>query len=98
MSDELKKTLTDLKEKYRGHLTLLNYSPNTIKGRLFYLNRFFAYLQALGIEEITAVTKETIRDYQIHLYEEINRKGEPNAIITQNNQLKVVKSFFRFLC
>jgi integrase/recombinase XerD len=98
MSDELKKTLTDLKEKYRGHLTLLNYSPNTIKGRLFYLNRFFAYLQALGIEEITAVTKETIRDYQTHLYEEINRKGEPNSIVTQNNQLKVVKSFFRFLC
>jgi integrase/recombinase XerD len=98
MGDELRKPLTDLREKYRQHLTLLNYSLNTIKGHLFYLKRFFRYLKEKNIDEITAVTKETIRDYQTYLYEEINFKGEPNGVVTQNNALKVVKSFFRFLC
>lgn len=86
-----------LKEKYRAHLTILNYSEKTVKGHIFYLNRFFKYLRELGIPALTAVTKDTIRDYQTHLYEEINFKGQPNSVSTQNNNLKVVKSFFRFL-
>jgi integrase/recombinase XerD len=90
--------MIDLQEKYRQHLTLLNYSTGTIQGHLFYLNRFLRYLKEIGIEEITGVTKDTIRNYQAHLYEEINTKGEPNSVSSQNNALKVVKSFFRFLC
>lgn len=90
--------LDTLKDKYNAHLTVLNYSPNTVKGHLFYLNRFFKYLREMDIEEFTAVTKDAMRDYQAHLFEEINFKGQPNTVRTQNNALKVVKSFFRFLC
>ena len=93
--------MTDLnafKEKYREHLTILNYSLNTVKGHVFYLNRFFRYLREMGIEEIAAVTKDASRDYQTHLYEEINFKGQPNSVSYQNSNLKAVKSFFRFLC
>jgi integrase/recombinase XerD len=86
-----------LAEKYRVHLTVLNYAPGTIKNHLFYLNRFFAYLAGIGIAEAPAVTRDAVRDYQIHLYEEINRKGEPNSVSAQNNALKTVKAFFRFL-
>lgn len=89
--------LDSLKAKYREHLTILNYSPNTIKSHLFYLNRFIRFLRDMGIEEITAVAKDTVRDYQAHLFEEINFKGQPNTVRTQNNALKVVKSFFRLL-
>ncbi len=97
MSDEFKKSLEDLRDKYREHLTILNYAAATIKGHIFYLNRFFKYLREAGITEITAITKDTIRDYQTHLYEEINFKGQPNSVSTQNNNLKGVKSFLRFL-
>jgi len=90
--------LDAFREKYKNHLTILNYSANTIKGHIFYLNRFFTYLKENNIEEITSVTKDTNRDYQTSLYEEINKRGEPNSVSTQNNALKVVKSFFRFLC
>ena len=89
--------LQALADKYRRNLAILIYSPNTVKGYLFYLNRFFRYLEEVSISEITAVTRDTVRDYQIHLYEELNRKGEPNSVFAQNNALKVVKSFFRFL-
>ena len=90
--------MTDLQiEKYREHLTVLNYSASTIKAHLFYIHRFRTYLKTFSIEAMTAVTKQTVRDYQIHLYEAINKRGEPNSVATQNNALKGVKSFFRFL-
>lgn len=90
--------MESLAERYREHLLVSNYAPGTIKSHLFYLKRFFAYLRENAITEITAVTKETIRDYQTHLYEEINFKGQPNSVLSQNNAFNVVKSFFRFLC
>ena len=89
--------LLSLTEKYRKHLTVLNYAPRTISGHIFFLNRFFKYLAELGIADISAVTKDAVRDYQTHLYEAINRKGAPNCVSYQNGHLKTVKCFFRFL-
>jgi integrase/recombinase XerD len=90
-------TMQNLFEKYRQHLIILNYSPRTIHGRLLYLNRFLTHLAELNITRITAVTKEIISDYQTHLFEEINSRGEPNCVCTQNSVLGIVKSFFSFL-
>jgi len=56
-----------------------------------------AWLKDNNITDILSVTKDTIKDYQIALYEEINQKGQPNSVCSQNNRLKVVKSFFRYL-
>jgi integrase/recombinase XerD len=89
--------LNDFAEKYRQHLTILNYAPGTIKGHLFFLNRFIKYLDETGITEIAGVTRDVIRDYQTHLYETINNRGEPNSVFHQNNNMKAVKAFFRFL-
>lgn len=93
MSEDLEHT----KDKYREHLTVLGYAKSTINGHIFSLNRFFKYLMDQNVDKIAAVTKEMIRDYQTHLFEEINFKGDPNSVCTQNNKLKVVKAFFRFL-
>ncbi|MEW6118366.1 MAG: tyrosine-type recombinase/integrase [Nitrospirota bacterium] len=91
--------MQNLIERYCTHLQTLNYAKKTIEGQLFYLNRFRAYLRDIGITEIAGVTRETIRDYQVHLFEEINTNtGEPNSVSYQNRNLQVVKSFFRFLC
>jgi len=83
----------DLIEKYRQSLTILNYSQKTIKTYLFHLGEFAAWLPA----DISSVSKETIRDYQTHLFEGITQKGQPHSVGYQNNGLKAVKSFFRFL-
>lgn len=91
--------MQSLIEKYRDHLITLNYAVKTAKGSFFYLNRFLVWLNKNGITEITAVTKDVIRDYQMHLFEEINNHtGEWNSVTYQNRNLLVVKSFFRFLC
>jgi integrase/recombinase XerD len=87
----------ELCEQYRQHLRILNLAEGTIKGHIFSLNRFFAWLRETGVDQLAAVTKETIRDYQAYLFEEINSKGMPNSVFHQNNRLKAVKSFYRFL-
>ena len=84
-------------EKYKQQLLILHYAARTIDSHAFYLNRFFAWLEAQGIAGITAVTKNTVQDYQAHLYEQINRNGDPTGAHTQNQALSIVKSFFRFL-
>ena len=89
--------LNDFAEKYRQHLAIRNYAPGTIKGHLFFLNRFIKYLDEINITEIAAVTRDVVQDYQTHLYETINKRGEPNSVFHQNNNMKAVKAFFRFL-
>jgi integrase/recombinase XerD len=89
--------MQNLLEKYRQHLIILNYSGRTIHGHLFSLNRFFTYLAGINVTEITAVTKDILRDYQTHLFEVINNRGNPNSVRTQNMAISVVKNFFRFL-
>jgi integrase/recombinase XerD len=104
MNDELKNPPSspfvkggDLANKYREHLAVLRYAAGTIKRYLYFLNRFLAYLEGQGVTDIAAVTRDNIRDYQTQLYETINARGEPNSVFHQNNNLKVIKSFFRFL-
>jgi len=87
-----------LRDKYRDHFLTLNYAKKTVQAHVFYLNRFFAWLKGIGIGEPAAVTKDTIREYQAHLFEEINANtGQPNAVTYQNRSLQAVKAFFRFL-
>lgn len=87
----------ELFEKYIESLRTLNLAQGTIKGQSFLLNRFLEYLKENNITDIAAVTKETVRDYQTHLFEEINSKGTVNSVFYQNNKLKAVKAFFHYL-
>jgi integrase/recombinase XerD len=89
--------LNAVKEKYQQHLTIINYAPETAKRYIYFLNRFFAWLEAQGVEEIGGVTKDLIQDYQLHLFETTNSRGEPNSVFHQNNALKAIKSLFHFL-
>ncbi len=51
----------------------------------------------MGVPDIAAVTRDLVRDYQTHLHEETNDKGEAKEAATQNNALRGIKLFFRFL-
>ena len=90
-------SLNEFARKYCEHLTVLGYAVGTVKAELFFLNRFFKYLAEINVAELAAVTRDIMRDYQVHLYEELNFKGEPNGVAYQNNNLRSVKAFFRFL-
>lgn len=91
------KSFSDFLKKYQQHLLVIHYAERTIEGHVFYLNRFFAWVSHLDISDVTAVTKNHVSDYQAHLYEQVNRNGEPIGASCQNHVLGIVKSFFRFL-
>jgi integrase/recombinase XerD len=93
MNDEL----NTFREKYRQHLVVIHYALETIKRYVYFLNRFFAWIEDQGITEVSKITKEIVLDYQAHLYEIINSRGEPNSVFHLNNTLKALKGFFRFL-
>lgn len=84
-------------DKYRTYLQVKNYAVRTVEEYISDINWFMKWLRENKIEQITAVGKETIRDYQTHLYEETNRNDEPNSISRQNRKLAAVKSLFRYL-
>lgn len=84
-------------EKYVERMKVLNYSARTIEGRRYDLFKFFRFLGQMGVSDIAAVTREMVRDYQTHLYEETNAKGETNGVQAQNNGMRTVKLLFRFL-
>jgi integrase/recombinase XerD len=89
--------MIDLVGEYQKHLTVLNYASGTVRGNLFHLHRFLGFIREGGIHEISGVTKDVIQAYQMDLSERINHRGEPNSVASQNNALKAVRSFFRFL-
>jgi integrase/recombinase XerD len=89
--------LTAYGEKWLERLQVLNYAKRTIEERRFYLFKFFRFLGEMGVPDIAAVTRDLVRDYQTHLHEETNDKGEGNGVATQNNALRGIKLFFRFL-
>ncbi len=90
--------ISRLTKEYYNHLIIENYAAGTINGHTSSLNRFITWLKENDIQNITAITKDTIREYQTYLYQEINSKGQPNTTASQNNKLSVVKSFFKYLC
>jgi len=92
-----KEKLELLKGRYRQYLEVLNRSPLTVKGDLFSLKEFFKYLGEMNIVDVADVSARIIQDYQKHLYYMKNNKDEQNAVSTQNNYLKAVKTFFQFL-
>ena len=83
--------------EYCQHLNIRNFSAGTMVRYVSYLVRFFDWLKSRNISEISQVASGTIKEYQLHLYAYVNRKGTPNSVCYQNNNLKAIKSYFRFL-
>lgn len=91
-------TTKRLIEKYQESMKISNLADKTITGNIRYLNKFFQYLEKThGITDMDKITKEMIYEYQIYQYERINRMGNLNTVAEQNNALKPVKHFFRYL-
>lgn len=86
-----------LAQRYRQHLEVLNRSSETIRHYRWCLKKFFTYLHQIYIDDIHEITSKIVVEYQKHLFYSENTKGRQDTIRTQNNHIKVVKDFFRFL-
>jgi integrase/recombinase XerD len=83
--------------RYRQYLEVINRSMETVRSYTYHLRKFMAYLLEMNIRDVQDVTTKVILDYQKHCYYFENRNGCQDTIKSQNNHLKVVKDFFRFL-
>lgn len=86
-----------LSNGYIRSLKVRNFSIRTIAATTWKLNKFLDYLTAQGIDLVDRISAQTIRDYQMSLYQSINRKGRPNTVGYQNGLLSTAKNFTRYL-
>jgi integrase/recombinase XerD len=96
MKEESITQLKLLLARFKEHLEMENYSAKTISDYLNQLHFFPQYLQTTPLEELSQIDKETIHQYQLHLYNN-QRRGKSLSLETQYARLVPLKTFFRWL-
>ena len=91
------KQFKPLSVAYLRSLKVRNLSQRTIDHVHWMLEKFFVYLQSCNITHVDQITSQTVRDYQMTLFESLNSRGRPNSIAYQNRMLSAAKNFTRFL-
>jgi integrase/recombinase XerD len=86
-----------LMERYRSYLELRNYSPRTIEGQLGSIKLFRRFLDETQQPELTAVTTETLHEFQRWHFYRPTFHGTIRGIPYQNRVLTAVKGLFKFL-
>ena len=86
-----------LSAAYLRSMKVRNLSKRTIDHVAWMLEKFLTYLQACDITHVDQIASQTVRDYQMALFESLNNKGQPNSISYQNRMLSAAKNFTRFL-
>ncbi|MBZ0166485.1 MAG: phage integrase N-terminal SAM-like domain-containing protein, partial [Candidatus Omnitrophica bacterium] len=83
--------------RYQKYMHVLNYSERTVNEYVRLLGHFTEYLTERSIQSIQNVTKADILDYQKHVYYQKTSKGHVLRPRSQNNFLRTVKCFYKFL-
>ena len=89
-------SLKALAAAYIRSLKIRNFSQATIAATTWKLNKFLLFLESEQIEHVDHISAAAVRDYQMCLYQSINRKGQPNTIAYQNGLLATAKQFLKF--
>jgi integrase/recombinase XerD len=83
--------------RFGEHLELRRFSPRTVASYGAELRPFFEFLEEQGVDQLTAVTRETLQSYQVHLHGLRQPNGKPLTVSTQSCKLTAILGFFRFL-
>ena len=89
--------LKALAAAYLRWLAVRNLSERTIGAVSWKLARFCDYLETCGIDQVDRITSQTVRNYQMALFESLNSRGRPNTVAYQNGLLSAARQFLRFL-
>lgn len=85
------------KNRWRQHMEILNKAERTLIESLRMLDFFIIFLTKTGITSIYDITKEHVSQYRKEVFYHLNDKGQQNSFHTQNNYIRVMKTFFYFL-
>lgn len=87
---------TDI-EQYLLWLGVHNYAKTTTADRRRYLDYFTSFIADKGIDDVTLVTFEVLKEYQEALFAHRKANGDPLTFGTQAQRLIPVQQFFSWL-
>lgn len=79
---------------YEGHLKILKQSDKTIKAYTQHINCFLEWIIAKGIYDLREIIYEHIKEYQLMLMNELDKRYTINTI---HLKLRSIKQFFAYL-
>jgi integrase/recombinase XerD len=74
-----------------------NYSPDTVRDRMYSLSYFERWCAERGITRPSEVTKPIVERYQRWLFLYRKRGGAPLSFVTQHDRISAVQAFFKYL-
>jgi integrase/recombinase XerD len=86
-----------VRERYRQHLEVLNYSSRTIITQATYFNRLGEFMAEVKHDDLAAFTAQTLTDFQRWLFYQPTAKGAARTIASQNRVLSFTRGLFAFL-
>ena len=84
-------------KEYADYLKQKGYTKRTQENYLWLLNKFLEEMSNERIQTIGQVTEEKVQNYIGSRYYYINNKGKQNTIGSRNNEMKIIKHFFKVL-
>ena len=86
-----------LTNRYRQHLEILNFSPQTWRTHASHLHQLPRFLAEIQIADVQAVTSAMLHDFQRWLFYQPTPQGTMRHVTSQNRNVSTVRSFFAFL-
>lgn len=86
-----------VRERYRQHLQILNYSPRTITTQATYFNRLGEFMAETHLADVAAFSSQAVTDFQRWLFYQPTAKGGARTVASQNRVLSFIRSLFTFL-
>ena len=86
-----------LLNQYLAWLGAQNFSDDTVVTFASTIGYFLDWCRERGLDDVAEITRPVLERYQRSLYHYRKKNGEPLTFRTQNNRLRSLKSWFRWL-
>ncbi len=93
----MKDNFSEVLEGFLAHAKAKNYAPTTLGIYRVRLGEFFDFLREQGIGEIKRVGRETLKAYQLHVFQDKRQDGKPYSHSTGALKIRALKRFFEWL-
>lgn len=93
----MKDNFTEVLERFLAHVKAKGYSPTTQAIYRVRLGEFFDFLREQGIPEVKRVGRETLKAYQLHVFQDKKPDGTPYSHSTGALRIRALKRFFEWL-
>jgi integrase/recombinase XerD len=91
-------SMARLAEAFLQYLEVRNYSPRSVSGRRNILQHFLRWCQERDLFRPQDITRPILESYQRWLFRFRQPNGKPLGIVTQQQRITTLKTFFRWLC